>query len=96
VYKVVIRAWQKDVSMAALNMGHDLLMAAIEDRPYDVDAAVLRLRDLVDTYMLGPSTRCIVEAAADKTAPHPLHPPAGRRQPGAAGLWCPPAPHLDG
>jgi cyanophycin synthetase len=67
VYKVVIRAWQKDVSMAALNMGHDLLMAAIEDRPYDVDAAVLRLRDLVDTYMLGPSTRCIVEAAADKT-----------------------------
>lgn len=67
VYKVVIRAWQKDVSMAALNMGHDLLMAAIEDRPYDVDAAVLRLRDLVDTYMLGPSTRCIVEAAADKS-----------------------------
>ncbi|MBP7446496.1 MAG: cyanophycin synthetase [Zoogloea sp.] len=67
VYKVVIRAWQKDVSTAALHMGHDLLMAAIEDRPYDVDAAVLRLRDLVDSYMLGPSTRCIVEAAADKT-----------------------------
>ncbi|TXG94042.1 MAG: cyanophycin synthetase [Zoogloea sp.] len=67
VYKVVIRAWQKDVSTAALHMGHDLLMAAIEDRPYDVDAAVLRLRDLVDTYMLGPSTRCIVEAAADKS-----------------------------
>ncbi|HOY02182.1 MAG TPA: cyanophycin synthetase [Zoogloea sp.] len=67
VYKVVIRAWQKDVSTAALHMGHDLLMAAIEDRPYDVDAAVLRLRDLVDSYMLGPSTRCIVEAAADKS-----------------------------
>lgn len=67
VYKVVIRAWQKDVSMAALNMGHDLLMAAIEGRPYDVDAAVARLRDLVDTHMLGPSTRCIVEAAADKS-----------------------------
>jgi len=67
VYKVVIRAWQKDVSTAALHMGHDLLMAAIEGRPYDVDAAVLRLRDLVDTYMLGPSTRCIVEAAADKS-----------------------------
>lgn len=67
VYKVVIRAWQKDVSMAALNMGHDLLMAAIESRPYDVDAAVARLRDLVDTHMLGPSTRCIVEAAADKS-----------------------------
>ncbi|WP_079433830.1 cyanophycin synthetase [Zoogloea sp. LCSB751] len=66
VYKVVIRAWQKDVSMAALNMGHDLLMAAIEGRSYDVDAAVVRLRDLVDKHMLGPSTRCIVEAAADK------------------------------
>ncbi|HMV18857.1 MAG TPA: cyanophycin synthetase [Zoogloea sp.] len=66
VYKVVIRAWQKDVSLAALHMGRDLLMAAIEGRPYDVDAAVRRLRDLVDKYMLGPSTRCIVEAAADK------------------------------
>ena len=66
VYKVVIRAWQKDVSLAALHMGRDLLMAAIEDRPYDVDAAVAKLRDLIDDYMLGPSTRCIVEAAADK------------------------------
>ena len=66
VYKVVIRAWQKDVSLAALHMGRDLLMAAIEDRPYDVDAAVANLRDLIDDYMLGPSTRCIVEAAADK------------------------------
>ncbi len=66
VYKVVIRAWQKDVSMAALHMGRDLLMACIEDRPYDVDAAVAKLRDLIDDYMLGPSTRCIVEAAADK------------------------------
>ena len=67
VYKVVIRAWQKEVSVAALNMGRDLLMAAIEDRPYDVDAAVAKLRDLIDDYMLGPSTRCIVEAAADKS-----------------------------
>ncbi|MDD3327889.1 MAG: cyanophycin synthetase [Zoogloea sp.] len=66
VYKVVIRAWQKEVSVAALHMGRDLLMAAIEDRPYDVDAAVAKLRDLIDDYMLGPSTRCIVEAAADK------------------------------
>ena len=66
VYKVVIRAWQKDVSLAALHMGRELLMACIEERPYDVDAAVARLRDLVDTHMLGPSTRCIVEAAADK------------------------------
>ncbi len=67
VYKVVIRAWQKEVSMAALDMGRDLLMAAIEERPYDVEAAVTKLRDLIDDYMLGPSTRCIVEAAADKS-----------------------------
>ncbi|MGL4407905.1 cyanophycin synthetase [Zoogloea sp.] len=66
VYKVVIRAWQKEVSLEALHMGRDLLMAAIEGRPYDVDAAVARLRELVDDYMLGPSTRSIVEAAADK------------------------------
>lgn len=67
VYKVVIRAWDKDVSLAALHRGRELLMAAIEGRPYDVDAAVAELRDLIDTHMLGPSTRCIVEAAADKS-----------------------------
>ncbi|MFP3624738.1 cyanophycin synthetase family protein, partial [Burkholderia sp. SIMBA_051] len=60
VYKVVVRAWQEQVTRTALNEGRDLVMAAIEDRPFDVDAAVARLRRLVDKHCLGPSTACIV------------------------------------
>ena len=66
VYKVVIRAWHEEVSRACLEAGRELVMAAIEDRPYDVDAHVERLRDLAERKLLGPSTGCIVEAATSK------------------------------
>jgi cyanophycin synthetase len=44
-------------------------MAAIEDRPFDVPAAVDNLRRLVDEHCLGPSTACIVDAADDRDIP---------------------------
>jgi cyanophycin synthetase len=44
-------------------------MAAIEDRPCDVSAIVDRLREMVDTFCLGPSTACIVDAATDRRIP---------------------------
>lgn len=69
VYKVVVRAWQEDVTRTALQEGRDLVMAAIEDRPFDVDAAVARLRSMVDRLCLGPSTACIVDAADDRDIP---------------------------
>lgn len=69
VYKVIVRAWHEDVTRAALFAARDLVMAAIEDRPYDVDAAVETLRDMVDEQCLGPSTACIVEAADDRNIP---------------------------
>lgn len=69
VYKVVIRSRNEDVSRAALFSARDLVMAAIEDRPFDVGAAVESLRDLVDSFHLGPSTACIVEAATARTIP---------------------------
>jgi cyanophycin synthetase len=70
VYKVIVRAWQETVTRAALHAARDLLMAAIEDRPYDVGATVASLRDLVDTHCLGPSTACIVDAADDRDIPY--------------------------
>lgn len=70
VYKVVVRAWQEQVTRAALSEGRDLVMAAIEDRPFDVDATVARLRRLVDRHCLGPSTACIVDAADDRDIPY--------------------------
>ncbi|GAA4413414.1 cyanophycin synthetase [Quisquiliibacterium transsilvanicum] len=69
VYKVVIHAHHEDITRAAVLSGRDLLMAAIEDRPYDLDAAVSELRDLVDRRWLGPSTACIVEAAEARKIP---------------------------
>ena len=45
-------------------------MAGIEDRPFDVLAAVARLRTLIDRHCLGPSTACIVDAADDRDIPY--------------------------
>ncbi len=69
VYKVVVRSRQEQVTIAAFHAARDLIMAAIEDRPYDVAATVARLRDMVDSLCLGPSTACIVDAAADRRIP---------------------------
>ena len=69
IYKVAFRTRQEQVGRAALNAGRDLVMAAIDDRPYDVAAAVAELRDLVDSRCLGPSTAHIVEAATARNIP---------------------------
>lgn len=69
VYKVVVRAWQEDVTRASLYAARDLVMAAIEDRPFDVAATVAELRDLAERKLLGPSTNSIVDAADDCDIP---------------------------
>lgn len=69
VYKVVVRAWEEHVARAALEHGRELVLAAIQDRPYDVERAVARLREVADTHCLGPSTACIVDAADDRDIP---------------------------
>ncbi len=69
VYKVIVRAWHEEVTRVALFTARDLVMAAIEDRPFDVPAAVDNLRRLVDEHCLGPSTACIVDAADDRDIP---------------------------
>jgi cyanophycin synthetase len=69
VYKVVVRSRHEEVSRACLHAARDLVMAAIEDRPFDLPATVARLRDLADSLCLGPSTACIVDAASDRRIP---------------------------
>ncbi len=69
VYKVVVRSRHEEVSRACLDAARDLVMAAIEDRPFDVGATVARLRDLADSLCLGPSTACIVDAATERGIP---------------------------
>ncbi|MEC5396225.1 cyanophycin synthetase [Uliginosibacterium sp. H1] len=69
VYKVVVRARNEQVGRAALEAGRQLLMAAINDQVFDVPSTVEHLRNLVDDHHLGPSTACIVEAAAERRIP---------------------------
>lgn len=69
VYKVVVRAWHEDVTRASLQAGRDLVMAAIKDQPFDVQAAVEELRDMAERKLLGPSTASIVDAADDRDIP---------------------------
>jgi len=69
VYKVIVRAWHEEVTRATLYAARDLVMAAIEDRPFDVAAAIEDLRIKADQHCLGPSTSCIVDAAEKLTIP---------------------------
>ena len=69
VYKVAVRSRHEQVSRAALLAARELILAAMEDRPYDVAATVAQLRDMVDSLCLGPSTACIVDAATERRIP---------------------------
>lgn len=69
IYKMAFRTRQEKVGRAALVAGRDLLMAAIEDQPFDLAAVVGQLQEMVDEYCLGPSTGHIVEAATERRIP---------------------------
>lgn len=66
VYKVVVQAWHEEVTLACLHAARDLLLAAVDDTPYDVDATHTRLREVASQYLLGSDTACIVDAALTK------------------------------
>lgn len=69
VYKMAFRTRDETVGRAALEAGHRLLMAAINDTAFDLPAAVRQLTELVDRWCLGPSTAHIVDAATDRRIP---------------------------
>lgn len=69
VYKMAFRTREEQVGRAALQIGRDLLMAAIEDQPFDLQTKVTELRELVDDRCLGPSTASIVDAATERRIP---------------------------
>lgn len=69
VYKMAFRTRDEIVGRAALEAGHRLIMAAINDTPFDMAATVQALTELVDRWCLGPSTAHIVDAATDRRIP---------------------------
>ena len=69
IYKVAVRSRDERVGRAAITAARELILAAVEDRPFDLAATVADLRDLVDRHCLGPSTACIVDAAIARRIP---------------------------
>ncbi len=69
VYKVAVRAWHEEVTRTALYNARDLIMAAINDTPFDVATTIEDLSDMVDSKCLGPSTASIVDAADERDIP---------------------------
>lgn len=69
VYKVVVTSWHDDVTETALTLARDLVLAAMDDQPFDVPGAVHRLRRMSDSLCLGPSTATIVAAAQARRIP---------------------------
>ncbi len=69
VYKVVVRAWHEKITLASLHFARELVLAAMDDRPFDVAGAIDQLREMAESLLLGPSTYSIVEAADDRNIP---------------------------
>lgn len=69
LYKLVVRSRQEEVTRCCLEHARQLILAAIDDRPFDVAAAVAEARTLADRLCLGPSTACIVDAAGERGIP---------------------------
>ena len=66
VYKVVVQAWHEEITRACLDAARELVMAAIEDTPYDIKMTHTRLHEIALRYLLGSNTACIVDAAMAK------------------------------
>lgn len=70
VYQVVVQYSEESVGRLALDLARELLDAALENRPFDVDAAIAKLRETDEDVRLGPSTGSIVDAAAKRNIPY--------------------------
>ncbi len=70
VYRMVFRCPEEAVARVALAQGHRLIMAAINDQPFDLPAAIAAIKTAIDDRYLGPSTACIVTAASERRIPH--------------------------
>ena len=69
VYKVVFRTEHEELGRESFLAARELVMAAANNKPYDIAATVDRLKKIADLRCLGPSTACIVDAAVERKTP---------------------------
>jgi cyanophycin synthetase len=69
IFQVVVEYTEEAVGRLALELAEQLLRAAFDDTPFDLDGALAQLRDLDEDVRLGPSTGSIVQAAVARNIP---------------------------
>ncbi|QNB00806.1 cyanophycin synthetase [Massilia sp. Se16.2.3] len=70
IYQVVVEYSEEAVGRLALELARQLIDAARNDAPFDLQAALVQLRDLDEDVRLGPSTGSIVQAAVERGIPY--------------------------
>jgi cyanophycin synthetase len=68
--QVVVEYTEEAVGRLALELAESLCRAALADGPFDLAAALARLRELDEDVRLGPSTGAIVDAATARGIPY--------------------------
>ncbi|MFH1818988.1 MAG: cyanophycin synthetase [Pseudomonadota bacterium] len=69
-YQLVFEYTEETVGRLALELAESLCRAARDDAPFDLEAALARLRELDEDVRLGPSTGAIVQAAVARGIPY--------------------------
>jgi cyanophycin synthetase len=69
-YQAVVEYSEEDVGRLAFELAEALCRSALDDTPFDLDAALAQLRELDEDIRLGPSTGAIVQAALARGIPY--------------------------
>ncbi|MCU0327947.1 MAG: cyanophycin synthetase [Chitinophagales bacterium] len=69
VYNVVFSYIEEKVGLFAAEASVDIAIALIEDKPYDLVAAIQKMKEIREKVRLGPSTGSIVEEAVSRNIP---------------------------
>ncbi len=70
VYRMVFRVPDETVGRTALAAGHELMHAVLNERAYDLELWLAKIRKAIDECYLGPSTAHIVASAGKRKIPH--------------------------
>ena len=70
VFQVVFEYSEEEVGRRALELAESLCQAAVADTPFDLNAALIELKELDEDVRLGPSTGSIVQAAISRGIPY--------------------------
>jgi len=69
VYKVVVKCDDARFAEQCMRAARELILTTVDDRPFELERELSRLRGLADQLCLGPSTRAIVHAARARGIP---------------------------